>query len=246
MILYVTSGYSLNDYISQNGWRKALRLLFRSPGIVWQMGGSGVMRLLLRSRNVHVLIESKGFVLDRQFCTDVITTGPTVLTRPDIQGYINIGKPSVAVPSKAQPRSSGLFKVTVGYLILYFTKGKSRGLLKADCVSVARWYLERAGVQVPDSIWNVDGLITHLQRLGYEFTSIKKDTTMGAPKIPKQETPKVAAAPPPPAPSAAIMISPITASGSPAGRITRGSMYSTRTSSRGKKALTFPRLPRSM
>ena len=97
MTLYIVSGHSLGDYISANGWRKAARLVFKDFRLVWQMAGSGLMRRLMRSRNLHVLIESRGLVLDRQFRSDSITTPGTVLNRQDIQGYVEVPRAGAGI-----------------------------------------------------------------------------------------------------------------------------------------------------
>jgi len=69
---------------------------------------------------------------------------------------------------------------------------------------------------------------------------LKTGDAMGAPKIPKQETPKIAAPPPPPARSASVMLSPAASRPDRVGE-SGLSMYSSRSSSRGKRALTIRR-----
>lgn len=169
MKLFVVSGYSLGDYISTNGWRKAARLVFKDPRLSWQMLGSGLMRLATGSRNIHVLIESGGLVLDRQFRSDVITTSETVFLRPDIEGYVDIPVTGPLVSPKPGPRSSGVLKITFGYLVLYSTQGSRRWGIPKDCITTAKWYLGRAGITVPDSVWTADLLLEFLENLGYPF-----------------------------------------------------------------------------
>ena len=229
------SGYSFTDFLKANGFRRAVRLAFREPFLIWQMLGVNLMRRLLNSVNLHVLVESNGLVLDRQFKSDSITTPGTALNRPDFCGYISIPRKTADVPSKPGSRNSNLFKVTVGYLILYLTRGRTRIWMDGDCVTTARWYLDRAGVRVPQSVWTVNGLVDFLTASGYKFVTHSKELDMGAPKIPKQEPMKVAAAPPPPNPSAVMIIPGRTR------KPTETSSYSSRSSMKGKRALTIPR-----
>ena len=169
MTLYIVSGYSLGDYISANGWRKAARLVFKDPRLVWQMAGSGLMRRCARSRRVHVLIESGGMVFDRQFRSDSITTPGTVLNRVDVEGYMEIPRQGPQVPLRPGARSSSVLRVTLGYLILFLTRGRCRWCLPEDCITTAKWYLDRAGIRVPQKVWTADGLLACLEEQGYSF-----------------------------------------------------------------------------
>lgn len=169
MTLYIVSGYSLGDYISANGWRKAARLVFKDFRLVWQLAGAGLMRRLMGSNNIHVLIESRGLVLDRQFRSDAITTPGTVLNRQDIQGYVEVPRAGAGIPPRPGPRVSNVFVVTFGYVVLYLTRGRLRWGLREDCITTARWYLSRVGIDVPPSVWTADGLLDFLEEKGYSF-----------------------------------------------------------------------------
>jgi hypothetical protein len=172
MILFFTSGYSLGDYISANGWRKAARLVFKDCSLGWQMLGVDLIHFLTRSRNLHVLVGTNGFVLDRQFLADALTTYETAFKRSDMQGFVEVPNSGFHIQAwlRQNPRKPrGLLKTTIGYLVLWSTFGRVRCILGEDCITTAKKFLAVAGIPVPSTVWTANGLIEYLGSVGYRF-----------------------------------------------------------------------------
>jgi hypothetical protein len=160
-----SSGTSLLDYIRKWGLYWALHLCLRRPDLMWQMVGVGLMRMCLRSKNIHVMYGHGGILVDRLFSEVRTIKARQLRTRDDFICAVDIphlAKPELDQTPVKYPR---LIHATIGYTILGLTLGHVRVFLPEDCVTGSKRALRSAGWDVPSRIWTPDQLLDYLQSI---------------------------------------------------------------------------------
>lgn len=165
MTLMFASGTSVMDYVRQWGWYWTLHLAVRRPDLMWQMFGVGLIRMFLGSRNIHVVYGSGGKLVDRRFQEVRMVKASLASRRQDLMWIVTLpdrGKITIDESPVKYPR---LWQATIGFFVLWLSRGRVRMFLPEDCVTCCKRTLRSAGWEVPDRIWTPDHLLDHIRSI---------------------------------------------------------------------------------
>ena len=167
IIVIFTEGRKLSDVFDGRSWKQRIRLIRRAPKVLYQVFGTWLCGLAIRSRHRHVLIGDSQFLLNYGFQQIDVYAYNDGIKMPNILGWIVVEidmEPDMAAAPHFKKRS--LWYATLARLAMAF----SRGLYQCDnCTVLVRDVLQHHGLDVPKKCWNPKALLLWMTENGHDF-----------------------------------------------------------------------------